>query len=111
MINSKKKRGDVDFKSPAIYFGDLYVKENHSSFLKLDKFTKGIVLVGSDVVFTNLGRYWPKTGPQVTLYTPGAFLKPNSHNDIIIIEFEGSDCKSQDDCYVEFIDYPIIDSL
>ena len=74
-------------------------------------FKKGVALIGSDVVFTNLGRYWPQTGPQVTLYTPGAFMKPNSYNDIVMIEFEGTSCTSAVDCYVEFIDYPIIDSL
>lgn len=46
----------------------------------------------------------------MTLYTPGCFLEPNSYNQIILIEFEGSSCGSMEDCYVEFIDYPIIDS-
>ena len=50
-------------------------------------------------------------GPQVTLYTPGAFLKPNANNTIILIEFEGSACDNIGKCFVEFIDYPIIDNL
>jgi beta-galactosidase len=100
-----------DFKGPIVYIGEFKVGENHSTFLKMDKFTKGTAIVGTNNVFTNLGRYWPQKGPQVTLYTPGSFLAPYSVNQIILIEFEGSSCGSIEDCYVEFIDYPIIDSL
>ena len=49
--------------------------------------------------------------PQVTLYTPGVFIQPDFDNYVILIEFEGSKCKNKSDCYVEFIDYPIIDSI
>lgn len=61
-------------------------------------------------VFTNLGRYWPAAGPQITLYTPGVFFSTNNTNLIYVVDFEGSKC-TYDDCYVEFIDYPIIDNL
>ena len=70
---------------------------------------KGVAIVGSDDRITNLGRYWPNYGPQVTLYTPSAFIEPNYQNNVVLIEFEGSKCSnSVADCYVEFIDYPII---
>ncbi len=68
-------------------------------------------MVGTAERFTNLGRYWPKMGPQVTLYTPGPFMKANDTNHIVLIEFEGSSCKNSTDCFVELIDFPIIDNL
>ena len=38
-------------------------------------------------------------------------MKPNSYNHVVLIEFEGASCDPSEDCYIEFIDYPIIDSL
>ncbi|CAN8004540.1 unnamed protein product, partial [Ixodes hexagonus] len=39
----------------------------------------------------NLGRYWPKKGPQVTLYLPGAFLLPYpEENRLFLLEMEGA---------------------
>ncbi|XP_040066922.1 beta-galactosidase-1-like protein [Ixodes scapularis] len=39
----------------------------------------------------NLGRYWPKTGPQVTLYLPGAFMLPYPEvNRLFLLEMEGA---------------------
>jgi beta-galactosidase len=109
---SADKNSGIDFNVPAVYFGEFPVIQNISSFLKMDKFTKGVALIGAQgKKSTNLGRYWPATGPQVTLYTPGAFIEPNANNQIALIEFEGSSCANPIDCYVEFIDYPIIDSI
>ncbi|CAD6227704.1 GSCOCG00001384001-RA-CDS [Cotesia congregata] len=45
---------------------------------------------GKGVAFLNghnLGRYWPQTGPQVTLYVPGVFLK-TGENELVILELE-----------------------
>ena len=81
------------------------------TFLKMDKFTKGIALIKSNDTLTNLGRYWPNIGPQVTLYTPSVFTTPRAKNYLVLIEFEGASCKSDSDCLTEFIDYPIIDSI
>lgn len=130
------RNSSIDYKVPAVYIGEFTTQESSfDSFLKMDKFTKviililngiinqyniisidlyifkGIALVRSNDTLTNLGRYWPNTGPQVTLYTPGAFITPRSTNSIVLVEFEGSSCQSNSDCIVEFIDYPIIDSL
>jgi hypothetical protein len=74
-------------------------------------FTKGVAFIRSDDRITNLGRYWPNLGPQVTLYTPSVFISPSSRNSVALIEFEGSECSSVENCFVEFIDYPIIDSI
>ena len=49
-------------------------------------------------------------GPQVTLYTPGVFTTAQVKNYVVLIEFEGSSCLSAP-CSVDFIDYPIIDSI
>ncbi|XP_040066925.1 beta-galactosidase-like [Ixodes scapularis] len=39
----------------------------------------------------NLGRYWPKRGPQVTLYLPGAFMLPYPEvNRLFLLEMEGA---------------------
>ncbi|EEC10860.1 conserved hypothetical protein [Ixodes scapularis] len=39
----------------------------------------------------NLGRYWPKRGPQVTLYLPGAFMLPYpEENRLFLLEMEGA---------------------
>ena len=65
-------------------------------------------MISSKEKLTNLGRYWPKIGPQQTLYTPGVFTSNDTYNYVSLIEFEGSTCKSSTDCFVEFIDYPII---
>ncbi len=58
---------------------------------------------------TNLGRYWPNVGPQVTLYVPGVVTGDLTY--IRLFEFEGSSCFDESKCYVELIDHPIIDSL
>ncbi|XP_063984048.1 beta-galactosidase [Diachasmimorpha longicaudata] len=44
---------------------------------------KGVAYVNGH----NIGRYWPKTGPQITLYVPGAWLKTGV-NELIVIEYE-----------------------
>ncbi len=68
-------------------------------------------MIRSKNKLTNLGRYWPNLGPQVTLYTPGVFTTPSATNNLILIEFEGSSCETSQNCLAEFIDYPIIDSI
>lgn len=60
---------------------------------------------------TNLGRYWPHLGPQVTLYTPGVFTTQSATNTIVLIEFQGSACQDPTQCYVELLDYPILNGL
>jgi hypothetical protein len=72
---------------------------------------KGVALIRSNDRIVNLGRYWPKTGPQVTIYTPSAFVSKASRNTVFLIELEGSDCQNEANCYIEFLDYPLIDSL
>jgi beta-galactosidase len=116
LLSKTNLQNVTDFKVPAIYLGEFQVSSQTSdfdTFLKMDKFKKGIALIRSSKgQLTNLGRYWPYTGPQVTLYTPGIFMTPaQAINDLILIEFEGSMCNDDKYCLAQFIDYPIIDSL
>ena len=67
-------------------------------------------MVGSKEKVTNLGRYWPKVGPQITLYASSYFLAPSKKNYVTLIEFEGSACEKIENCKVEFIEQPMIDS-
>uniref|UniRef100_A0A3B1IUK6 Galactosidase, beta 1-like n=1 Tax=Astyanax mexicanus TaxID=7994 RepID=A0A3B1IUK6_ASTMX len=50
----------------------------------------------------NLGRYWPKRGPQQTLYVPGTLLSPSLPNNITMLELESE----PDHLRVLFMDRP-----
>ncbi|MBQ7231409.1 MAG: beta galactosidase jelly roll domain-containing protein, partial [Oscillospiraceae bacterium] len=66
------------------------------TFLRLDGFTKGFVLVNG----FNIGRFYNPAGPQKTLYVPAPLLR-RGENEIIVFE--------SDDFYepvVEFVDTP-----
>ncbi|CAF0759614.1 unnamed protein product [Brachionus calyciflorus] len=107
----RNKLKDTSFAGPGVYIAEFESpNRDFDTFLKMDKFTKGVALIHSNGTLTNLGRYWPKTGPQVTLYTPSVFTT-SGKNYLVLIEFEGATCKSEADCSTEFIDYPIIDSI
>ncbi|MBQ6600094.1 MAG: beta-galactosidase, partial [Clostridia bacterium] len=66
------------------------------TFLKLDNFTKGFVVLNG----FNLGRYW-EIGPQKTLYVPASILK-EGENELIVFESDGI----KGDAFVEFVDVP-----
>ncbi len=65
------------------YRGWFSVERPADTFLRLDNFTKGFVLING----FNIGRYW-NIGPQKTLYVPRSLLKVGM-NEIKIFE---SDC-------------------
>lgn len=53
----------------------------------------------------NLGRYWPTTGPQITLFLPGCYLRPYpEENEITIFEMEFEN----PDRTVTFVTEPIL---
>ncbi len=56
----------------------------------------------------NLGRYWPVMGPQVTLYTPGAWLNASGTNSLTMVELISSACGNEQSCSIELVDYPIL---
>lgn len=68
------------------------------TFLKLDNFTKGFVVING----FNIGRYW-EIGPQKTLFVPASLLK-EGENEIVIFESDGLKGTPE----IEFVDKPIL---
>jgi beta-galactosidase len=66
------------------------------SFIKLDGFTKGFVVING----FNIGRYFNPAGPQKTLYVPAPILK-SGKNEIVVFESDKTDSLT-----VEFLDKP-----
>ena len=73
--------------------------DTYDTFLKLDNFKKGFVLING----FNIGRYW-EIGPQKTLYVPASLLKKGK-NEIIVFESDGLKGKWE----VELCDTPCLD--
>ena len=78
--------------------GKFTVDECCDTFLKLDNFTKGFVVIND----FNIGRYW-EIGPQQTLYVPASLLK-EGENEIIV--FESDALKGE--AVIEFCDKPVL---
>uniref|UniRef100_A0A4W5LFX6 Galactosidase, beta 1-like n=1 Tax=Hucho hucho TaxID=62062 RepID=A0A4W5LFX6_9TELE len=72
------------------------------TFLRLNEWTKGQVWING----VNLGRYWPKRGPQQTLYVPGPLLSPTQPNNITVLELERAPPHTR----VLFMDRPLLNS-
>ena len=70
-------------ENSVFYRGYFEIDDVKDTFLKLDNFTKGFVVING----FNIGRYW-EVGPQRTLYVPTAILKKGG-NDIIVFEADG----------------------
>ena len=84
-------------EGPRFLRGTLTISETpKDTFLRLDAFTKGFVLING----FNLGRYYTPAGPQKTLYVPAPLLK-QGENEIIV--FESDEFHSP---VVEFVDRP-----
>lgn len=96
--------------TPAFLRTEFVLKKDqklHDTYLNPINMTKGIAYLNGYC----LGRYWPDVGPQVTLFTPGVWLKPYPQvNELIIFEQEPLRCILDDDCYVQFQNTPIIDA-
>jgi beta-galactosidase len=65
------------------YKGYFNVDEQADTFLKLDNFKKGFVVLNG----FNLGRYW-EIGPQDKLFVPSSVLKKGT-NEIVVFESDG----------------------
>lgn len=70
-------------ENSAFYRGAFEIDEPADTFLRLDGFTKGFVMING----FNIGRYW-EIGPQKTLYVPASLLKKDK-NEMIIFESDG----------------------
>lgn len=82
----------------AFYRGYFNIENPKDTFLKLDNFTKGFVVING----FNLGRYW-EIGPQQTLYVPSSVLK-DGENEVIVFESDGLKGEAE----IEFVDAPIL---
>ncbi|XP_074593736.1 beta-galactosidase-like [Brevipalpus obovatus] len=72
----------------------------YDTFFMPSNLVKGVVYLNGRC----LGRYWPKTGPQITLYTPGVWLRPYPQkNEIIVFESDPSPCVTTNDCEIQFV--------
>ena len=78
--------------------GRFNISEACDTFLKLDNFTKGFVVING----FNIGRYW-EIGPQKTLYVPASLLR-EGENEIVIFESDGLKGAPE----IEFVDKPVL---
>ncbi|XP_023291494.2 beta-galactosidase [Lucilia cuprina] len=90
---------------PMVHYGEFMVNEVHHTFLNPSGWGKGVAFVNG----FNLGRYWPKAGPQLTLYVPQEILYTGT-NSLLLIEYEQTNRVSKDiDPYVTLDDKPQLD--
>ncbi|MBQ2759608.1 MAG: beta-galactosidase [Clostridia bacterium] len=90
---------EKDIEENSIFLKGTFVLDDIAdTFIKLDNFTKGFVVING----FNIGRYW-EIGPQQTLYVPADLLK-KGENEIIIFESD----KLKGEPVVKFTDTPIL---
>ncbi|PKF75548.1 glycoside hydrolase family 35 protein [Chryseobacterium sp. PMSZPI] len=94
-------RKDIPYHSPVIQEAEFNLSETGDTFLDMKEFGKGIVFINGK----NIGRYWSKVGPQLTLYVPGVWLKKGK-NKIQILEQLYENKNS-----IHSIDHPVLDEL
>ena len=70
-------------KTPAFYRYNATVEELEDTFINMEAFGKGIVLING----FNIGRFW-NVGPTLSLYIPKHLLNKGD-NEIIVFETEG----------------------
>ncbi|MBK1894295.1 glycoside hydrolase family 35 protein [Chryseobacterium paridis] len=71
MVAFKDQRKKTIAGVPVVKEALFTLKETGDTFLDMRDFGKGSVFVNGK----NIGRYWSKVGPQLTLYVPGVWLK------------------------------------
>ncbi len=82
---------------PGFYRFELAVEEPGDTFLDMEGWGKGCVLING----FNIGRFW-EIGPQKRLYVPGPLLRQGP-NEIIVFETEGRSAEA-----IRFCDEPDI---
>ena len=70
---------------PTFYKGKFAVDKKADTFLKVDGFQKGFVLVNG----VNIGRYYTSAGPQKTLFVPACYLQ-EGENELLIFDSDGT---------------------
>lgn len=81
MPKIKENIGQFQPHQPILKQADFNLSEVGDTFLDMREFGKGIVFVNGK----NIGRYWSKVGPQLTLFVPGVWLK-KGRNTIQVFE-------------------------
>ena len=84
--------------TPTIYCSLFETSNKLDTFLDPRGWGKGVAFLNG----FNLGRYWPTEGPQVTLYTPGVYLK--SRNTLCVFEID----EPSEMGTMQFIDEPML---
>ncbi|CAG9096696.1 unnamed protein product [Plutella xylostella] len=91
-------------RGPVLYEGAFTLPNNTQlldTYVNPTGWGKGYIWINGH----NLGRYWPREGPQVTLYVPGVWLQPPpAANRLQILELEAA-APGLD---VTFVDTPIL---
>ena len=78
------KSGAIE--GPVFLRGSLVIEgQPKDTFLRLDGFTKGFVMVNG----INIGRYFNPAGPQKTLYVPAPYLH-EGENEIVVFESDST---------------------
>ncbi|XP_071667030.1 beta-galactosidase-1-like protein isoform X2 [Patagioenas fasciata] len=85
---------------PAFYTGTFETPGiTWDTFVKFPDWSKGQLWING----CNLGRYWPRHGPQQTLFVPGSVLHVGRPNNITVLELEGA----PPDPFLLFLDQPL----
>jgi hypothetical protein len=86
----------------------LYMDCNEKSkdtFLSFPGLSKGHLFING----FNVGRYWPRMGPQETLYIPAPLLKGFcKENTLLVMETDSAYCAKKDNCFLVSQDYPVL---
>lgn len=79
------KDGTPVQRGPTLFHGtfDIARIDIMDTYLDPTGWGKGVVFING----FNLGRYWPRTGPQITLYVPRHILR-NNQNEIVLVEYQ-----------------------
>lgn len=88
-----------EWQQPIFYKGTFSAKEKKDSFIHLEHFTKGFVVVNG----FNLGRYW-EINPQKSLYLPASLLK--DENELLVF-----DEKPSKEPVSSILDYHTLDAI
>ncbi|NXA46701.1 BGAL galactosidase, partial [Nothocercus julius] len=81
--NSSSRAG----AGPAFYMGAFESPgSTWDTFVKFPGWSKGQLWING----FNLGRYWPRRGPQQTLFVPSSVLHSDRPNNITVLELEGA---------------------
>ncbi|XP_075527753.1 beta-galactosidase-like [Dermacentor variabilis] len=98
-------RRQGDGSVPGFFHGTFTLKEGQNpsdTFLNPSGWIKGFAFING----FNLGRYWPPTGPQVTLYVPAPYMRPHpEENRLLLFETEGAPVNRT----VMLVDKPLLD--